>query len=125
VCKYALFAALIAAVVGLIVWAIKRPHGIVGRRNGHITYGYLIEWPVSFITVVVSALALLLATQSAWFGCMESTDRETLGSAGTYLLLTIGALAFSKARERRSIRMLCLAPAALGLCLACAFKFSC
>ena len=115
----------LSAFVGLIVWIVKRPKAVVGRRRGQIIYGLSLEWPAAFGTAIILVIAhASLASHSSYLQ-MLSENREPLGDAGIYLLLTIGALAFSKVREQRNLKILCLVLASLGLCMACAFKLAC
>jgi hypothetical protein len=115
----------LVAFVGLVVWAIRKPKSDVGRRMGHVIYGLSLEWPAAFVAVIVIVLIHIVLSHHLAYLRMLRENRKSLGEAGVYLLLTVGALAFTSVRERRALKVLCLVVASLGLCLACAFKLAC
>jgi hypothetical protein len=99
---------------------------MVGRRNGQLIYGLSLEWPLAFAAAIAAvSIHLLLSRDGAYLlWIREGKNRETIGDVGVYLFTTIGALAFSKVRQQRGLRILCLVSASLGLCMAC-FKIVC
>jgi hypothetical protein len=115
----------LVGVVGMIVWAVRKPKGVIGRRMGQLVYGRSLEWPAAFSAAIAAVCIHVLLSHNAKYLLLLRENREPLGDAGIFLFLTVGALAFSKVREQRALRIVCLVAASLGLCMACALKLAC
>ena len=115
----------LVGLVGMIVWVVRKPKGIIGRRMGQLVYGRSLEWPAAFSAAITAVCIHFLLSHNARYLLVLRENREPLGDAGVFLFLTVGALAFSKVREQRALRIVCLVAASLGLCMACAFKLAC
>jgi hypothetical protein len=123
-CIPLLMSVALVGLVGLIVWAVRKPKGVIGRRMGQVVYGRSLEWPTAFSAAIAAVGIHVLLSHNAKYLLVLRENRESLGNAGVFLFLTVGALAFSKVREQRALRIVCLVAASLGLCMACAFKLA-
>jgi hypothetical protein len=113
------------SLIALVVWMVKPPRALVGYRNAKPLYGVTIEWPVAFLVIMSAVSAHFTAAHISAYTALLHENRKALASGGIYLLFTIGALAYSKVREKRALRVACFAAGAFGLFLICAFKWTC
>lgn len=124
-CTPVIVVGLVLMAAGIVWWMWKRPMGQVGVRNGQPTYGYQIEWLAAFLVAVFVLTMHLILNFFQTYNSLILKNNEQLGDAGSYLMLTIGALPFKAVQDRRIVKVTCLAAAGLGFALLLITKWRC
>jgi hypothetical protein len=107
------------AFIGMLGWAFWKRRGVIGRRDGQITYGLTLEWPIAFSTVIIGVCTHMLLSHKEAYLYLLRKNGEPLRDFGAFLFITLGGFAFSTVRENRTLRTLCLVAASIGVCLIC------